>query len=611
MASISIRRTIHLLIIAPLISVMGLTSAIIFIAGREIVSHVGEDLSTEVSEHIVEHTQNYLDLPHLVLQNMAIAKASGAIDFNDFASLEKYMWQLVTKNDALQYVFYGDEERRFLGVQQSNSQDKFYVKVKEEQNAERKTYLLDERGNRADLVVSSEYSTLTRPWYQAAKRVQQPTWSEIYPASSSSILSISPIVPVYDRGENLQGVLSIQISLNEISNFLQEIKHSRSMEALIIDRQGQIIATSTAESLATPTEGGSRRLKAIDSREPIVKATVRQTLEQYNNFEQIDNKTFFTFDFANKRQLVQIVPLKNRQNLDWLVAVVIPEANFMAPVYRYITLVVIVGIGVAVLAIFIALKISGWIVEPINVFDRAATDIEQQTFEPASLDAIAERQDEFGQLGRVFQLMATVVYQRESSLQQQVAQLRQEQQKTNESALMTHFKLDRWQKLIARSQQLRGIRLPQGNDTDFLGRVPLFQDLDREDLAELFDASDRRDLGKGEYIFQENEPADCFYIILSGAIEIIHQSESKAILNYGEIFGEISFLFDTPRLVTAKAVESIQLLTINRQQLAQLLNKYPDLLEHLERNLDEDKLNLGNLKQLLRKQQLAKLSISK
>ncbi len=92
--------------------------------------------------------------------------------------------------------------------------------------------------------------------------------------------------------------------------FSNKIKHSRSLEAFIIDRRGKMIATSAAESISVPTNKGKTRLKAINSREPIIKATAKQTLQQFEDFQQIKQKTFFTFDFNHKRQLVQIVPLK-------------------------------------------------------------------------------------------------------------------------------------------------------------------------------------------------------------------------------------------------------------------------------------------------------------
>ena len=294
--ALSIRRTIHLLIILPLISVMGLTSALIFIAGREIVNNVAEELSNEVSEHIVEHSQNYLDAPHMLLQQIAIAEASGVVNFNDFASLEKYMWQLVRQNEAIDYVFYGDERGRFLGVQESNRNDSLYLKVEDgTTQGKRQTYSLDEGGTRQKLLVSSEYDPRSRPWYRTAKEVQRATWSEIYPASSSAVLSISPILPIYEQANKLQGVLSIQMSLDKIDSFLAEVKHDRSMEAFILDRQGNIVATSAAESLSISTEKGNARLKAINSTQPLVKATAKQTLKQFQALRANPRSHFFYF----------------------------------------------------------------------------------------------------------------------------------------------------------------------------------------------------------------------------------------------------------------------------------------------------------------------------
>ncbi len=457
MPSISIRRIIHLLIIAPLITVMGLTGGIVFFAGREIVNHVAEDLSNEVSDHIIKHIQSYLNHPHVVLEGVLGASKSDIADLDHFPSLEKYMWQLVRQDKVIRNMHYADEQGRFLGVQQSHqNKDQFHVKVKEKPtDSAIKIHSLNNRGKRHKHIANYKYNPHSQHWYQHAKKTKKSSWSQVYSASSNSVLSISPVVPIYDRQNNLQGVLSVQISLNEISNFLQEDIDSSSITAFVLDRHGHIIASSAEELISLKTDEGHQRLAAINSSEPIIKATTKQILKQFETFHQITNKTFLTFNFDEKRQLLQIAPIENRENLDWLVAVVIPETNFMSPVYRYIRFVLLVGIAVTGLAIYIALKMSGWIVRPIRVFDRAVKDIEQQNFEPNSLDAIASRQDEFGQLGRVFQFMATVVYQRELSLQQQVDKLRQEQKQVKESALITHFKLDRWQKLINQAKQMR------------------------------------------------------------------------------------------------------------------------------------------------------------
>src|SRR5437763_17207902 len=54
----------------------------------------------------------------------------------------------------------------------------------------------------------------------------------------------------------------------------------------------------------------------------------------------------------------------------------------------------------------------------------AAVAIKNNTFQKESLDEVASRSDELGQLAQVFQEMALQVYAREQRLQQQVQQLR-------------------------------------------------------------------------------------------------------------------------------------------------------------------------------------------
>lgn len=452
MPIISIRKTIYLLIIAPLVSVMGLTGVTIFIGGKQIVHHVGEELSQEVTAHIVKHTHSYLEKPHVVLDGIQMASKSNLGDLNNFSTLEKYMWNLVSQDDSLSYIFYGDESGKFLGVEQSHTnKEEFVVKIKDKSTgSKRHVYSLDAQGKRKENINKKDYDHRSRSWYKEGKKYQQSSWSSVYSPTCKPILAINPQVPVYSQGK-LQGILSIQISLTDISNFLHQLKNSRSLEAFIIDRQGNIIASS-----ANIQKEKTRIVKAVNSSEPIIKSTAKHILQQFADFEQIKEKIFFTFDVAGKRQLVQIIPLENRQSLDWLVAVAIPESNFMTPVYRYTKIIVVIGLGLTALAIFFALKIASWIVEPIGVFDQAAKDIEQEIYQPQRLDTIASRQDEFGQLGRVFQLMATVVDQRESTLKQQVEKLKQDREQVNQSAMMTHLKIDRWQKLMTHSQQMRG-----------------------------------------------------------------------------------------------------------------------------------------------------------
>lgn len=66
------------------------------------------------------------------------------------------------------------------------------------------------------------------------------------------------------------------------------------------------------------------------------------------------------------------------------------------------------------------------------------------------------------------------------------------------------------------------------------------------------------DYQDGQIIFEEGSHGDWIYIIESGSVEIFRTIGGKkaviAVLEAGELFGEIAFLSSLPRTATARAV---------------------------------------------------------
>jgi CheY-like chemotaxis protein len=86
----------------------------------------------------------------------------------------------------------------------------------------------------------------------------------------------------------------------------------------------------------------------------------------------------------------------------------------------------------------------------------AAAAIKANTFQPESLDEVASRPDELGQLALVFQEMARQVYAREQQLQQQVQQLRIEIDQTRKVSDVAEItESDFFQQLLGKADELR------------------------------------------------------------------------------------------------------------------------------------------------------------
>jgi signal transduction histidine kinase/predicted CoA-binding protein len=113
----------------------------------------------------------------------------------------------------------------------------------------------------------------------------------------------------------------------------------------------------------------------------------------------------------------------------------------------------------------------------------------------------------------------------------------------------------------------------------FLKKVPLFAGLPEEDLNRLCEMVEEVHLPAGSDLFTEGSQGDRAYIIKSGQIEIVKQSEGREILlavrQPGEVIGEMSLLEATPRNASGRAQTDSVLLAITHEQLNQLLNTSP------------------------------------
>ena len=118
---------------------------------------------------------------------------------------------------------------------------------------------------------------------------------------------------------------------------------------------------------------------------------------------------------------------------------------------------------------------------------------------------------------------------------------------------------------------------------DFLVTVPIFSNLEPEDLVPLAGKLRRRRYQKGEVIFHQDDPADRMHIIVEGTIRISITSDDGrekdlAVLQPGECFGEMAMLDGSNRSATATAVDPAQTLALYREDFMEFLKEHPEVV---------------------------------
>jgi len=93
------------------------------------------------------------------------------------------------------------------------------------------------------------------------------------------------------------------------------------------------------------------------------------------------------------------------------------------------------------------------------------------------------------------------------------------------------------------------------------------------------------ELGKeykdGEIIIEQGESGNCMYVIQSGEVEVLRDNNDGpvqlAIRKTGDFFGEMALFSKEVRSATIRAVGNARILTVDRKNLLQSIQKDPSL----------------------------------
>ncbi|MDR0452295.1 MAG: Crp/Fnr family transcriptional regulator [Treponema sp.] len=94
-----------------------------------------------------------------------------------------------------------------------------------------------------------------------------------------------------------------------------------------------------------------------------------------------------------------------------------------------------------------------------------------------------------------------------------------------------------------------------------------------------------RNYARNTMIFSEGETGHDLYIIQKGSVKIVKIAQAQevllAVLQAGDIFGEMALLESKPRTASAIAFEDVTLMTVNRQNFEDLTATQPQLVARL------------------------------
>ncbi len=398
-----------------IVGTAGLVGYLSYKNGEKAVDNLANQLSVQIGDRVVHYLDTYLSVPPLINRINADAVRQKTLNLQDLTQLERHLSFQLKQFESPTTILFGSKRGDFVGGDRATGQN-LIMRSGELDKGIINLYVPDSLGNKTKLYTTFRQPDATkRPWYKAAKAAGKSTWTKIFQLGNNTGLVINRNRPIYDETtKELLGVFSVNLNITKIGDFLNSLKISKSAKIFIVERSGLLVANSGPENSYIFSNQQFNRLKSTASQNAAIRATGRYLTDRFPDFSQVKDTQHLNFEIDGKRQLIKLIPYRDNSGLDWLIAIVIPESDFMAEIDTNNRTTIILCFTALLGAVVVGIFTAKWITNPILRLNSAAKALANNEW-----DATVEidRADEVGQLAISFNNMAKKLQSALNSLQ--------------------------------------------------------------------------------------------------------------------------------------------------------------------------------------------------
>lgn len=379
---VSRRIPLRAILIVPFVvlifGAVGLTGWLSLRNGQQAVNEVTTQLRNEVSTRIQEKLKNYLEAPRVIAQINQNAINLGHLDIQDTASLSRQFWRQRFLFDSVNVsaIYFGGAEGEFIGLGLQNNNRWEIGRAGKSTKGKFHSIGIDSQGNPTELLeIGNDYDPRIRPWYKSGVEAKKTTWSDIYADFKELRLKVTLVQPIYQDNNQLIGVVGVDFVLSHIREFLQNLTIGKSGQTFIMERSGFLVASSTSQKPFSLKEQEVTRIKAENVNNYLIRNTANYLREYFGEFSKIDQSQQLEFKLNGERQFLQVVPFSDSENLDWLIVVVVPEADFMDQINVNTRTTIKLCLIALFVATIVGILTSRWISYPVMLLSDASREI--------------------------------------------------------------------------------------------------------------------------------------------------------------------------------------------------------------------------------------------
>lgn len=377
--SLSLRSLIVALLALQLVLTMGLSGWLVLRGGEQTVDELVGHFQHDVSRVVNVQLRNWLSEPFIALALVARAIDREQLDTGEPRNLQALLRDYLEVHPDFTGFGFGDQSHGYViavTADRRTAETRYFMEYADTlTGGDFISYRIDEQGQVLDTVLQvPDLDIRERPWYRTARDLGRPVWSPVYLSisrASHGSLALTAAYPLHGADGELRGILTAILNLDQISEVLSEMDVGAGGRIYVVESSGLLVGSSNGADPIHQVGDEARRLPAVDSQDPLIRASARSIATHPGGFTDTTMAPeTLTLDGERFRLLMR--PLTLDTGLQWHTVVVIPEAVFLGGVRELFRWNLLVYLGVLGLALLVGLYLAGRISRPILRLARAA-----------------------------------------------------------------------------------------------------------------------------------------------------------------------------------------------------------------------------------------------
>lgn len=252
-----------------------------------------------------------------------------------------------------------------------------------------------------------------RVWFTMGRKLPEHFWTPVYIDFTSKDLVVTRARRVLSDHGDFEGVVATDVSLKEINRFLDTLNVGKRGRAILVERDGKLLAGTHVPNLGMNVNGTAVRVGAQDTDDPVIMAAYASIApllrEARLSGTSVGDQAYWTQVRDRDGNTVSVAArrIMDDAGLDWTAIVALPRDEIFQGIDRQLWLAFSIGLIAVLLAMFFGMWLFGRIAQDIIALSHAVSRMREGAAD-ASIDI--RRSDEVGDLARNFRAMRAELF---------------------------------------------------------------------------------------------------------------------------------------------------------------------------------------------------------